>query len=361
MLTDTTVGDVVVMITGGRDFRRGENQAGVAPDTDAGNAHDEIVWVFGATIDESSVDADHFVNAVARTISHEMGHAFGLKHVPIDPTNDAMSHLLMGVPTVVGVEDRDFDHDFNFQDMLYPAEGGGTQNSHQYLSSTLGASSTAWAAVLKPGVLTVRGTEGHDTIEIASASSKKLVVTINGVSSSVDHFSPGLDSLNPFDAPLTLIGISSKGGNDTITISTALTIETSVFAGSGNDTVFGGGGLDMVFGELGSDTIFGRGGNDYLYGGANNDFLYGDGGLDYLFGEAGNDRLDGGKDGIRDLLFGGADADTFVAERYSNGVAIYPYYNRDLPEDFNSLQGDYLDWGFYFTSSRLVQSGAILV
>lgn len=349
LLTDSTVGDVVVMVTGGRDFLTDQNNLGVSPTNggDVGNTHDEIVWAFGDTMAGLNLNSGKFVNMVAETISHEMGHAFGLKHVEVDPSNDAMRHLIMGVPAASGGDGRDFNSDFNFQDITYAVEGGGTQNSHQYLTSTLGASTNAWAAVLRPGELTIKGSEWNDTIGVSRTSVYKWSMTINGVSKTLDH-QGGLDSLNPFSTPLTSIAVYAGSGNDTITMDTSVRVDTYILAGAGNDTVYGGNGIDIICGELGRDWISGRDGNDLLFGGQDYDSLYGNAGVDTLYGENGNDRLDGGSDGVRDYLYGGLGADTFVAEKYYFGASIYQVKNRDLPADFNTLEGDYVDWGLVF-------------
>jgi Ca2+-binding RTX toxin-like protein len=94
-------------------------------------------------------------------------------------------------------------------------------------------------------------------------------------------------------------------------------------------------------GGLGHDTLIGGSVTDEFYGGLGNDKLIGNGGLDYLFGEAGFDRLDGGKDGYADELFGGTQADTFVADPV--GIAIFNMQNRDAPQDFNALEGDLIE------------------
>lgn len=353
MLTDSTVGDVIVMVTGGRDFLTTDNNLGVSPTNggDVGNTHDEIVWAFGDTMAGLNLNSGKFINMVAETISHEMGHAFGLKHVEVDASNDAMRHLIMGVPAASGGDGRDFNSDFNFQDITYDVEGGGTQNSHQYLTSVLGASTNAWAAVLRPGVLTINGSEWADSISVSRPSLYKWSLTVNGVSKMLDH-KGGLDSLNPFDTPLSSIAVYAGGGNDTIVIDPSVRIDTTIMAGAGDDTVFGGNGIDLICGGLGRDWISGRDGNDLLFGGNDNDSLFGNAGIDTLYGEAGNDRLDGGSDGVRDYLYGGLGADTFIADVYYSNFSIFSKKNRDLPADFSTLDGDYVDWGMVLAMAQ---------
>ena len=55
---------------------------------------------------------------------------------------------------------------------------------------------------------------------------------------------------------------------------------------------------------------------DWLAGGDDNDELIGRSGFDRLFGGGGDDILDGGDDGIRDILHGGTGGDTFVRHKH---------------------------------------------
>ncbi len=104
-----------------------------------------------------------------------------------------------------------------------------------------------------------------------------------------------------------------------------------------------------ALGGQGNDTLIGGSGNDQLFGRKDNDVLIGRGGEDSLFGEDGNDYLDGGADGIVDHLYGGPGADTFVAEKYWTGFSYFNAQNRDTPVDFNAAEGDYIDWGYYYS------------
>jgi Ca2+-binding RTX toxin-like protein len=109
-----------------------------------------------------------------------------------------------------------------------------------------------------------------------------------------------------------LIGV---GGNDILK------------GAAGNDTLYGRAGDDTLVGGLGHDKLYGHEGHDKLYGGDGNDHLYGGVGVDRLYGEVGADYLDGGADGLPDLLVGGnPDGDTFKAE-FLGGV------NLDEPTD----------------------------
>jgi hypothetical protein len=154
-----TDNDVLVLITGGSDVRSGENAVGVAH-VDLDNDNDNLAFVFGGSIADEGWTQEQFINRVGRTISHEMGHTFGLAHVVID--SEVKSHHTMGFEG----DNRDFDHDFGFQNISYDTTNGGIQNSHKILTDALGASSSPWTAVLQPGQLTVMGNSSNNTLTV---------------------------------------------------------------------------------------------------------------------------------------------------------------------------------------------------
>lgn len=322
-LTDGQVGDVIVMITGGANNLEDHDSLGVSPPLfgtrDHGNLRDEIAWAFGGSIasfNTFNISASRFINGVAHTISHEMGHCFGLDHVIIDPSNDAMTHFMMGESKVnATTEARDFSHDFNFQDIAYQTVTGGMQNSHQILSDTLGVSSGPWLAVIKPGELTISGTDGSDNIQVnPSTIANMWSITTNSVNRLLSLTSRSINALNPFDAKLSRINVFGKDGVDTIIINPKIMASTVIFGGRGDDYIYGGGGRDEMHGG---------GENDYLYGRGGNDFLFGDVGWDHLYGGIGNDQLDGGFDGIADVLRGQEGQDTFIIHKNWNFGTSY--------------------------------------
>ncbi len=114
-----------------------------------------------------------------------------------------------------------------------------------------------------------------------------------------------------------------------------------LIGGSGNDRLFGEGGADQVFAGDGDDFVSGGAGGDWIFGDSGNDRLVGDAGVDLIYGNAGNDFLSGGgeladTDGARDVLYGGAGADTFRVESQGwNSSTI-----QSPPADFNTWEGD---------------------
>ena len=365
-LTDGIIGDVTVIITGSTSSAHtsGSSWWGVAPWADAGNTEDEIVFVFaGGSVDSSAFNNRYeWLNQVARTVSHEMGHAYGLDHEVSEygSLTDALSHSIMGTPN------RDWHRDFVFEDKYFINGDGDYQNAHRHLlqDNILGRSNNTYISVIKPGVLTVSGNYAANNIEVSQYNSSYWKVIMDGQTTYVNLNSYSVHSLNPFDVPISKLEVIGEGGNDRMYVSYNFSASVTAFGGDGNDSIYGGAAMDFLYGENGNDYIYARSGNDYLFGGNGNDYLYGYAGNDYisggagndylsgssgndwlyggtgydrLYGSSGNDYLSGGIDGVADYLNGGSGADDFDAEWY---WVYYYLSNRDNPVDFNSGEGD---------------------
>jgi len=326
-IMDFMGGDAFMMITGGVnkiETSSSEGIFGVAP-LDLGNHSDNIGFVFGRNIGDAAVSPADLINRTARTISHEMGHTFGLNHIT-DLTGDTVGHHLMNAPNEDGtIDPRDFGHDFMFLDQDFNTHSG-KQSAHKILSDpwVVGVSEKAWIAVLKPGELTITGTNVADNIKVtADANNTKWTITGAGSSTTVTRQSLGLESHNPFTKELNIVRVAGLGSNDTIAANTSFLSQLFADGGDGNDTITGGSGHDNIRGGNGNDSIkggegddelFGDGGDDKLFGGNHNDTLRGGDGQDTLFGEGHDDTLDGGDEFIpvKDFLFGGLGMDTFI-------------------------------------------------
>ncbi len=361
VLTNSQVGDAAVLVVGNAtNTVTNQSATGLTPITDIGNESDELCFAMpGVVIDGSTVNsnADRFINRVARTISHELGHSFGLGHFQTDTdgnVTDALTHHIMGD----GAVGLDFTLDLNFQDITYqgdifsfanstsqnfPELNTETQNAHAILSrpDVLGPSKSPWMAVLKPGELTIRGNDAANTISI-SQTGDEWTVQLNTLYSSqfmgnpmylllqsttvVDAQNPDINSLNPFDAPLSRAIVFGLGGNDIISMATEMTAQLVAHGGSGDDTITGGAGVDFLYGNNGRDN---------LYGGANSDYLFGGAQVDELFGQEGNDHLFGGDmywdDLVVDRLNGGPGRDTF----YQHLPSPWAPSVQDNAEDLN--------------------------
>jgi Ca2+-binding RTX toxin-like protein len=93
--------------------------------------------------------------------------------------------------------------------------------------------------------------------------------------------------------------VNAGGGDDTVSVSRAVPIPTSLRGGPGNDALIGGSGADKLIGGEGDDRLVGRAGDDALYGGPGDDTLVGCSGDDVLRGDGGTDVLLGGS-GVND-------------------------------------------------------------
>jgi hypothetical protein len=94
--------------------------------------------------------------------------------------------------------------------------------------------------------------------------------------------------------------VNAGPGNDSVVVSSEVTIPVTMRGGPGGDTLVGGAGPDKLIGGEGSDRLVGRAGNDLIYGGSGNDTIYGGSGQDILRGGPGNDILSGGS-GVNDI------------------------------------------------------------
>ena len=113
--------------------------------------------------------------------------------------------------------------------------------------------------------------------------------------------------------------MSGGGGNDNVTIATAITIPTILDGGAGDDSLRGGNGNDLIFGGDGRDTILSNNGDDDVDAGAGDDTVTGGVGRDLLLGGVGNDTLRGGDS--NDFLIGGLGADQLFGDN-GNDIVV---------------------------------------
>src|SRR5438270_13342733 len=143
---------------------------------------------------------------------------------------------------------------------------------------------SATASVVS-NVLTVSGDTATDTIVVqkdGGGTNAQVVVNSSVI------FTTALSGL-------TAISLSNSGGNDTLTVDSAITLPATITGGSGSENITGGGGADSLIGNGGADSIVGGAGNDTLEGDAGDDTLVGGAGNDlYTFagsGSPGSDTL----------------------------------------------------------------------
>jgi Ca2+-binding RTX toxin-like protein len=300
--------DALIFVTGVHEV---ESVGGVAT-YDLGNEFDDMGFASGSVglarwlVNNGfsgAMATDAFVNMTANFISHEAAHTFGMAHINMKLQPNAVS---LGTPaqgwTNVG-----------FTDIGYMTDEGLVQNLHQYLTETLDASPRPWAAVLQPGVLTIRGSESADIASVVLDTAGDWTVSLLGPRVRETYHvdpsnSPDLPSLNPFTLSVTEVRFNGGGRGDFLNVDPGIGARLEAFGEGGNDTLRGGGGSDRLDGGAGRDTLEGRDGLDVLSGGDHSDDLDGGTGDDALFGGDGSDVLRGGE---QDFLDGGEWSDMY--------------------------------------------------
>jgi Ca2+-binding RTX toxin-like protein len=156
--------------------------------------------------------------------------------------------------------------------------------------------------------------------------------------------------------PPGVASVNGGAGNDTIVpgpIAATSSCPEGCRLGIGSQTFEGGPGDDVVFGERGNDRLFGGAGDDKLFGGPGDDLLQGGPGDDLLIGGFGADTIDGeeGNDYVRgdatvDHLRDSGPASDVDTLSYSTGVS--PGFTRSVtnpgfPASGGEGRGVYLD------------------
>jgi Ca2+-binding RTX toxin-like protein len=116
----------------------------------------------------------------------------------------------------------------------------------------------ALSAVLDNGLLSVEGTRGADVITL-DVQNGQVNVAINSAT---------------FTAPVADVNrvrINAGPGRDRVTLTDAVNIPATIFAGDGNDYLRGGNRACRLLGEGGNDTLVGGRGRDAFIGGLGTD------------------------------------------------------------------------------------------
>jgi Ca2+-binding RTX toxin-like protein len=211
------------------------------------------------------------------------------------------------------------------------------------------------ADLSETGVLTVRGTDAKDNIELKRVGSQ-ITITRDGefeeyravdVKKVVVLGGSGNDNIKLNTVPAEVFG---GDGNDLILGSNGRDIlrgesgHDTMVAGEGDDYVEGNAGNDSILGGAGHDHIYAGSGDDRVYGHSGNDTILGEDGHDALWGGTGNDRLDGGAgndivtgEGGHDVMFGRTGDDRFYARDFLSdwldGGSGYDRVQVDLLKD----------------------------
>jgi hypothetical protein len=179
------------------------------------------------------------------------------------------------------------------------------------------ASSLTLVTVSNVGTLTLAGTTGINVITLGPGASTYRfttmapdTITVSGATTDAICGPPGTtvecSDVNPATQADAVQNVIVDGGNgdDTITMTGALTTATITLSGGSNNSS----GDDTITGSPGVESILGGPGNDKLDGGA---------GADTLSGQGGNDTLLT-RDGIVDQVNCGAGTDDVTADNVDN-------------------------------------------
>ncbi|HEX8324206.1 MAG TPA: putative Ig domain-containing protein [Tepidisphaeraceae bacterium] len=184
---------------------------------------------------------------------------------------------------------------------------------------------TPMTAVLNGAVLTVHGTNSHDTIHVWSPKGRPEVMRVT-MDDRIWNFTR---------SAVTGTEIYGYAGDDSIIANSNITAYAN--GGEGNDTLTGGDANDSLTGGMGNDTIEGAGGDDCLRGHGGDDSINAGDGNDRLYGNAGRDRLSG--DAGRDLFDGGTGRDVFFSRDQTADVLIGDESDAAQADDADEISG----------------------
>lgn len=277
------------------------------------------IWVLSENHSENDVD-------FGQTLTHELGHALGLKH-PFETDNgtEALASNLDGIDYTVmayNVSARFptatyadlWPQTYMYADILalqylYGVDTVTTANADSYVYDQSDRH-----------YLTIWDYGGNDTLGVTGGTRAVKLDLTPGSWSDVgttieysDDVRLFTDSETVYIAPDTTIeNAYGAGGNDTLqgnSVANRLTGNDGndkLMGDAGSDRLFGNSGNDFLEGGEGADTLSGGAGNDVAVAGSGNDKLFagaGDQGDDIMAGGAGNDVIGGGSG--NDLLIGG--------------------------------------------------------
>ncbi len=167
--------------------------------------------------------------------------------------------------------------------------------------STLRGTTTGTVTVTN--AVTISGTAAELTAALITEATRVIASTANViVNGAVD--AGELTAIH--NATNGTVTVQGTPGPDTYNLASFAAGHLTINGLAGNDVINSGNGNDVIDGGDGDDDINGGAGNDTIQGGAGNDIITGGGGNDTLTGGSGNDtfRVDAGADTITDLATG---------------------------------------------------------
>lgn len=302
------------------------------------------IWVLSRNHSEDDID---FI----QTLTHELGHALGLKHPheaeegfpAIASGLDGMDYTVMSYNISMRYANATFadlfPQTYMWGDIL------ALQHMYGVNTTTTAGSDTYTYNLNNRYYQTVWDYGGNDTITISgSGKSVKIDLTPgswSNVGTTITFFGDGdswEDNDTLFIAPDTIIeNATGSDGNDTLQGNDANNNlrgnegADKLYGGSGNDVLVSGSGSDIAIGGSGNDSMWagaGDSGDDTAAGGAGNDIVAGGAGNDFLIGGGVDDggTLDvvtaneNAADDGNDVIFGGAGNDTIIGGGWDEGA-----------------------------------------
>jgi len=302
-LAGNTGNDVLETDSSGSTVRGGQGSDTVSSteggDSIRGGGGDDIIIDFGATLPDT-VDGGVGLNFAQNNPKDVMVNIFEVFDPTLPPSAlpGAAAAAIASAPAA------------SFPANAAPADG-----------------SPVTSHVSADGILVVIGGSDSDTIAVTTDGTN-IIVTANGSTLTTKTV-----------ASLTGLRLNGKGGNDVITVDSAVLLPATLLGGAGNDSLVGGGGDNVLIGGGASDTLVGGAGTNLLVGGLRTGFAGAPSGNDVLDGGAGysiadfsrrTDPLHLSNDGLADsgdtsagetttimsnvaAIWGGTAADTIVA------------------------------------------------
>jgi hypothetical protein len=180
-LDDHATNDAYILLAGRQDPTvDDEFRLGVAK-TNIGNTKDNVAFAFVEDLLDKATSLaagdtnawQYIVSTLARTVAHEAGHTFGLKHLLTESEGATADQALMGSSDMMFLDDTGR---FKFMNLATRWNGllnddGNPQNSFEVLAANVGLRSRSPAYVT--------GTGAHDKILIEGLGNNQAQVTVS--------------------------------------------------------------------------------------------------------------------------------------------------------------------------------------
>ena len=243
--------------------------------------------------------------------------------------------------------------DIDQEDMLVTGVSGNTLTVKRAQNGTIAESHPVGEAVnpdgneITPGSYYI-GLKATGTANQYQATLSNLTTT--GTAGS--QVGQAVFSMFKMSSAVAQLSIEAGPGNNAVTVDPAVTLNTYIYGGTGNDTLTGGGGSDTLVAGSGNSVLNGGGGDDILYAGdlPQSDFstqlalsggvatsIPAATGVDTLIGGLGNDELYAASSG-NDVLIGGPA--TLSGGKYTLGAELAT--DRDLLDARNGTGNNLL-------------------